>query len=245
MAISRFNRSTIANGLMSYKTVSSDLVKDVLLISTDAGLSNSYSGSGTQWFDLSGNGRTITIVGPTYSSSDGGKFTFNGTSHYMSLPDFNLGRTFTVGAWIKTTNTSFAQIMARGGSTNDRGVYMSMNFTTGTISGGGNDGTDYSWNASDIFPTVVNDNKWHYAVGVFDEARNSVTGYVDGVRGLTKHIRMMNDGYTPNNTKIGRNQTGDGQWFGGDMAAFHMYGKALSNEEILQNFNALRGRFKV
>jgi hypothetical protein len=56
---------------------------------------------------------------------------------------------------------------------------------------------------------------------------------------------MMNDGYSPNNTKIGRNQTGSGQWFGGDMAAFHMYGKGLSNEEILQNFNALRGRFKV
>ena len=245
MAISRLNTATFKNGLKKYQSADSGIVRDSLLISTDAGQSASYGGSGTQWFDLSGNSRTITIIGPTYSSSEGGKFSFNGTSHYMSLPDFNLTTNFTVGAWIKTTNVNFAQIMARGGSTNDRGVYMSMNYASGTISGGGNDGTPYSWNARDVSTILVNDNNWHYVVGVFNQTTNQVTGYVDGNKGRTMHVRMLNDGYSPNNTKIGRNQTGDGQWFGGDMSAFHMYNKNLSEEEILQNFNAMRGRYGI
>jgi hypothetical protein len=246
MAISRLNTSTIKNEIKKYNNFDSGIIRDSLLISVDAGLSSSYGGSGTQWFDLSGNSRTITIIGPTYSSAEGGKFNFNGTSHYMSLPDFNLTNTFTVGAWIKTTHTDFAQIMARGGSTNDRGVYMSMNFGTTTISGGGNNGdANYSWNARDISTVLVNDNKWHYVVATFNQTTNQVTGYVDSVKGLTQHVRMLNDGYSPNNAKIGRNQTGGSQWFGGDMSVFHMYNKILSDEEILINFNATRGRYGV
>ena len=58
-----------------------NIVTDNLILYVDAGNVQSYPGSGSTWYDLSGNnyhmvnGNTM----PTYSSADGGKFTFNGS----------------------------------------------------------------------------------------------------------------------------------------------------------------------
>jgi hypothetical protein len=54
-----------------------------LLVDLRANKSASYSGSGTSWFDLSGNSRTATLQGsPTWNSSLGGIFTLDGTDHF-------------------------------------------------------------------------------------------------------------------------------------------------------------------
>ena len=55
------------------------IVQSGLVLNLDAGNLESYSGSGTAWTDLSGQGNDGTLVnGPTFSSDNGGSIVFDG-----------------------------------------------------------------------------------------------------------------------------------------------------------------------
>jgi hypothetical protein len=67
-----------------------------MLLYLDAGNTASYSGSGTTWSDLSGNGANGTLQNsPTYSSSNGGYFTLNGSTQYSSSASSKFNKTYT------------------------------------------------------------------------------------------------------------------------------------------------------
>lgn len=63
------------------------IVRDGLVMHVDAANVKSYSGSGTTWSDLSGNGNHGTLVnGPTFNSSNNGIFSVDGASDYFTTP---------------------------------------------------------------------------------------------------------------------------------------------------------------
>ena len=89
------------------------IVTDNLVLNLDAGDSNSYSGSGTTWTDLSGEGNHATLVnGPTYSSNDGGYLSFDGSNDHATLPAIDLtGNELTFAIWTyNQTNTTSSLI---------------------------------------------------------------------------------------------------------------------------------------
>lgn len=98
----------------------------------DASIAESYPGTGTTWFDISGNGNHITLYGPTFVSERGGGFSFNGAGNWAY--DFSRTLNFpnnalTLSVWIKHNSTSpFYQ------------RYISLENETGVIrlEGGGN-----------------------------------------------------------------------------------------------------------
>ena len=62
------------------QNISNGIVLNGLTLYLDAANTSSYSGSGTTWTDLSGNGNTGTIVNsPAYTSGVGGYFNFGPT----------------------------------------------------------------------------------------------------------------------------------------------------------------------
>jgi hypothetical protein len=64
------------------------IVTNGLVLSLDAADRNSYSGTGTAWNDLSGNGNNGSFVNsPTFSGSNGGSLNFNGSSNYTTFGD--------------------------------------------------------------------------------------------------------------------------------------------------------------
>ena len=84
-----------------------------LVVYLDAGETTSYSGSGTTWNDLSGNGNNFTLTnGPTYTSSDGGAIVFDGTNDYAvsatsaSFFAFGTSNDYSYGAWVKIDSTA-------------------------------------------------------------------------------------------------------------------------------------------
>ena len=86
----------------------------VSVMQLDAGSIRSYSGSGTTWYDISGNGNDHGIVnGPTFAN---GAFTMNETQ------GFNLGSmpttstTSTIVIFYKTTDTQ--ELWVRGNAGN-------------------------------------------------------------------------------------------------------------------------------
>ena len=59
------------------------IVTSGLVLCLDAANPRSYSGTGTTWTDLSGNGYNGTLVNsPTFSQ---GVFTFNGSTNYINV----------------------------------------------------------------------------------------------------------------------------------------------------------------
>ena len=80
---------------------SSGIVSSGLLMHLDAGNSSSYSGTGTTWSDLSGNGNHATLVnGPTYSSADGGAIDFDGSNDRAFVSLLMPSRPYTVAVWL-------------------------------------------------------------------------------------------------------------------------------------------------
>ena len=85
-------------------------VTDGLLIYLDPANPRSYSGSGSTWYDLSGNSNHGFLQNsPTYSSSGGtSSFSFNGSNQYVDITSspntFSYKRsTFTVMGWARFT----------------------------------------------------------------------------------------------------------------------------------------------
>ena len=91
-------------GVRNRDVISANLVTSGLILHLDSGNSSSYSGTGTTWTDLSGNGRNTTLYnGSSYSSLDGGKIVFDGIDDYAEVsnpPMFGSGD-FSVEVWFK------------------------------------------------------------------------------------------------------------------------------------------------
>jgi len=77
------------NGYYSSKGSSNTMVTESLVLYVDAANASSYSGTGTTWYDLSGNGYNGTLVnGVTWSTGSGGTFLFTGSNlQYIDFGD--------------------------------------------------------------------------------------------------------------------------------------------------------------
>lgn len=66
-----------------------DVITDGLVLKVDASNNSSYPGTGTTWYDLSGNGYNGTLTnGVTWSSNSGGTFLFTGSNlQYVDFGD--------------------------------------------------------------------------------------------------------------------------------------------------------------
>ena len=63
----------------------STIITTGLVLNLDAGNTASYSGTGTTWTDLSGNGNNGTLTnGTSYSSTNGGVMVFDGVNDYVT-----------------------------------------------------------------------------------------------------------------------------------------------------------------
>lgn len=98
-------------GIRTQSVISANLVTSGLILHLDSGNSSSYSGSGTIWTDLSGNGRNATLYNvPTYSSTNGGKLIFDGINDYAEIanPPVLGSSDFTIEVWFKRLSSTLA-----------------------------------------------------------------------------------------------------------------------------------------
>jgi len=86
-----------------------DIVKNGLKVWLDAGISESYSGSGTTWYDISGNNYDAALSGPAWDSN--GYFVFDGSTdkaEIVSFPytNFSTSGGGTIEIWYKMRGTA-------------------------------------------------------------------------------------------------------------------------------------------
>jgi hypothetical protein len=214
-----------------------NIVKDGLVFYLDAGSPNSFypPTAGATWKDTSGNGHIGTLTnGPTYDSANGGTIVFDGVDDYVST-NYNTALTdFTVGVWFKSTNVSGYQRV------------LDKNYTSGFWIGR-NTTLANSWGGGICEPTApygrfitLTDNQWHYIV--FRRLGTTHTVFGDGIINTTSGT-VPATALSTSTLALGREFTVGPSVFKGNISFTHMYNRALSDQEILQNFNATRARF--
>jgi hypothetical protein len=217
----------------------------------------SYSGSGTTITDLSGNGRTGTTVGsPAYTSSGGGYISFNGSNQYITCnKDACFAGTgdFTYSSWFYLpSNLTYL---------GNFGFYAATLISSNTLNG-----LEFfiaSSGSGTAVPTILKMGQYGKAVNVsatglsipltawhevtMKRQSGTSTIYLDGsVVGSGAGLSGVSYAAPASLTYFGSSATPN--YLGaitGYFSSIKMYNRALSDNEVLQNFNATRGRFGI
>ena len=89
-----------------------------------------------------------------------------------------------------------------------------------------------------------NTNEWYNVCATYNNSTRVLSTYIDGNFALSGTRPGAGDLNNPNNADVklyGTNQT---SYANSQLTAVNFYNKPLTSQEVLQNFNALKGRFK-
>ena len=236
------------------------IVQQGLVLNLDAGNPYSYAGSGSVWYDVSGNANHATLYNsPTWNSS--GYFSLNGTNNYikttstLNLSTYNAvtvlvifkARSYPVSGNVKficELTTDFNSFQT-GFVWTYNDTSLSQNYEVFTSVKG-----DAGYNIGVWNKNNYNDLNWEIGTAVFDKSQSSTETslYNQGV--LANVISNPAAGAALNNANNFGNDylfigcRGGSSYFTDlDVASILVYNRALSAAEILQNYNAMKGRF--
>ena len=216
------------------------VVTSGVVLALDAANRSSYPGSGTTWFDLSGNVNNGTLTnGPTYSTVNQGTIVFDGVDDYIVSPNqmsvVAAGGNATIEAFIYPTVLTGTQCIFNLGQDGSQFNYgMVLNLSTLRAR---NSNLDWSLTGT------VSANTWSYVAVVFTAA--GATGYINGLQvgsnaSATVTTLSNNRFYT-----IGRRAYNNAsEFFTGNIALVRTYQNiALSAAQIQQNYSSIKTRF--
>jgi hypothetical protein len=218
-------------------------VRDNLILNLDAGDLASYPGSGTTWFDLSGNSLNGTLTnGPTFSFSDSSSsIVFDRSNDYVTISDNSLLNNFTnmtlevIVRYTTTNNQIFAQ---KWNYTLGSDGYTLEIFNSVIVAACYSAGANYLSVSTSGYPI---NNTYHIILTL---SGSTQTLYINGVS-----VATNSSGSVPNisgtNFTIGSRSNLAGSYFGGNVYLTKFYNRALSAAEILQNFNFYRTRYGI
>jgi len=205
--------------------------RDGLVLYLDAADINSYPGSGTAWYDLSGNGLNGTLVnGVTYNSGiAGGVLVTNGSNQYITVPCGNLSSTnytvigaakyATVGGRIFSAESNNWLLGWWSSSTEN---YYAEGWVTPVQNGPQN--TSFK-----IMAGTGNISEDQYIVYV-----NSVATYSN-----------QSGSQGPYNLSLGRYAPGNSEYSNAYISYLLVYNRVLNPYEIAEVYQATRGRFGI
>jgi len=101
---------------------SPQVILDGLVLSLDAANSRSYPGTGTSWKDLSFNKNNATLTGPTYQTTDSGRFDFDGNDDFVTDLSAVLSDSFWQANWSASFWCKFDTISTTSLSSNDKKI---------------------------------------------------------------------------------------------------------------------------
>lgn len=229
---------------MSAIIMANSVVSNGLLLYLDSANLNSYIGSGTSWNNISGyNYGAVLSNGPTFSYTNVGTLTFDGVDDSFTTSAFktvtsgsNVNNDTTNEIWYKWNGINQVKVITAVGNLSLAG-YLGFIINNGAGSAGN-------------LVTVIYGGQYFSAI---DTGTTSVT-LVSGVWTqlvITKTSSICkfykNGVFLGSTTKSQSNYTTTSPYvsstFAGGLGVCKLYNRALSDVEILQNYNALRARF--
>ena len=231
------------------------IVTNGLILDLDLGFVPSYPKTGSTISDVSPSANNGTIFSnPTYSSNDGGILTFNGTSQGGYTSSINWTGSFSVGMWVNLQSWRFIDCPCSGVG---NGVMSSLlQGADGYWNMWGLETTSYNNNVTGqaIFFTYYNTsyngvsiglggslNVWQYYFVSYNSTGNAV-GYRNGSQVASQAVTGQITPNVPLYINYRSQHCGD-CWSQNKTAIVQVYNRALTSDEVLQNYNAQKSRF--
>jgi hypothetical protein len=219
-----------------------NIVTNGLVLHLDAGRAASYGGDGTTWRDLSGQNNNGTLQnGVGFTVDDGGSLIFDGVNDYVSSFPTQISTTGsrTVSCFFRTTTTVRNGLCGiRNDSQDAVGWLLTVNRTTpGNLT--------YAHTGGSIIELAAGivTNTWYNASVTYDVTSATATLYLNGVQigsPSTSFTAMTSSSF---NGVIGNEESDFNAPFKGNIAQVSIYNRALTASEVLQNYNATKGRY--
>jgi hypothetical protein len=218
------------------KFLGQNIVTNGLQLSYDFANKNSYPGTGTTIYDLSGNSNNGTLLNnPQFSpNANGGVISWDGTDDYIDTGKTATqlgfyGANYTMEAWVYPTSlTSDRTMFGTNQSALRQGLHLV--FRSGQIYQG-----HY---ASDFTAGTVTTNNWYQIVYTYNASTGACEIFKNSVSQGTGTISSF-----IGTTNILIASWGGSYYFEGPGGIYRIYNRVLSSTEILQNYNAQKTRF--
>ena len=218
------------------------IVTDGLVFYIDSANSKCYSGTGNTANGLVGGIGATLVNGVGFTSSNNGSFILDGTDDYIAasgtnFPLSNSPRTLNIWYYTKTstwqanTNNLFWYGTAGSGRQSfgvDFNTYPEMEF--------------YSW-ADDLNWNTTRPQEGWKNLQITYDGNLSLNVYESGILVATKTFGAQLNTVLSTNVQIGAITYLPG-YFDSNISQVSMYNRALSATEILQNYNATKGRYR-
>ena len=225
------------------------IVTDGLVLSLDSMDPNSYPGTGTTWYDISGynnHGTMYSFTGPSAGSTSG----FDTNTKYMMFDRHNGSANGTVNNRVVIPNSdSLDGVLCQNGMTIDMWVRETSYVCTAMTKWNGSwevyycsslvfrtqgtGGTDLNTGASS------SPGNWRNLVATHNGTTAQM--YINGVL-IMNTSNTVTGQNTTNNISIGAYEGGTYATYGA-IPIYRLYNRAISTTEILQNYNSTKTRF--
>ena len=240
-----------ATSTVKMKKVYSDagisIITSGLVLNLDASNASSYPGSGTSWFDLSGNSNNGTLTnGPTFNSANGGSIVFDGSDDYVQVINgytntLKNNNNWSVSFWFKANSLSNDPVLLgpEVGQLNYYDLFLEVGINSIYFGAGGGSGVNYLTNSSVSLAINTIYNIVYIKTGI-------TTGKVF-LNGIEVPLSALGTGLgsMPNSNadfRIGTFKAGSFS-LNGNIYQTLIYNKSLSAPEVLQNYNVTKAKF--
>ena len=220
-------------------THSPRIVTDGLALCLDAANSRSYPNTGTTWTDLAGSNDGTLTNGPTFDTTNGGSIVLDGTNDRVaislgSLPTPQNSSDFTYEAVVRFDSLGWRTIFSQNPAAPTGKIFLGVHgtnyklvtFITGAVK-------------QPSFAALSTNTIYHVALGI------SGTNIYIGLNGVWDSVNTASFSYSgTGDINIGCEPNATGGFLDGSVYLVRMYNQFLSDDKLLENYNATRGRFK-
>ncbi len=248
------------------------LVTDKLEVCIDAANTKSYPGSGTSVVDISRHGRDATLAnGAAINTGSDGvvSFVFDGTNDHATFSTsvnsvISQHKDCSFSIWVRVHDDADNTIIAHPKLSGNSPFILwydvdaaSTNNTGGSDIGGGTDkvltvmvtdsGSEFRFTTGDnVLQNMNGLLPWYNICVVLDPSNNKFYTYVNGkLKALFNSSSCDGIKSSSSNFDLGSGTVSGNSTLNGNIAQFSVYSKALSETEVVQNYNALKGRFGI
>jgi hypothetical protein len=230
-----------------------DLIQDGLVLSLDASDRNSYVSGSTTWFDLVGTNNGTLTNGVGYTSSFNGSLVFDGTDDRVTFGSPNVSTSCTVSQWIQplsgsattmrtveyvAVNTATAVIFSQLIKVSDTWYHQVL--ISGYQAGYAEEMNVYF--QSTVTPFVQNNTPYNF-IFTWERTAGVNSTLKTYLNGTYREQQVQTTTYWANTASLSTATYNIASTYKGNVGTTSFYNRALTAQEVLQNYNAQKSKF--